>query len=111
MIVLDKKKDISVLQSFGATKDMIKRIFLLEGVIISIVGFVIGLIVSIIFYVLQKRVGIITVPDGFAISSYPMEMEAMDVIIIMITVLALGVIASLPAIYRASNISAYVRME
>lgn len=111
MIVLDKKKDISVLQSFGATKDMIKRIFLLEGVIISIVGFAIGLIVSIIFYVLQKRVGIITVPDGFAISSYPMEMEAMDVIIIMMTVLALGVIASLPAIYRASNISAYVRME
>lgn len=111
MIVLDKRKDISVLQSFGATKDMIRKIFLIEGVIISIVGFIIGLIVSIVFYILQKEVGIITVPDGAAITSYPMEMEIMDVIVIMVTVIALGVIASIPAIYRAHQVSAFVRME
>ncbi len=111
MIVLDKKKDISVLQSFGATKRMVKNIFLLEGVILSIVGFLIGLICSIIFYILQKTVGIITVPDGFAISAYPMEMEFFDVFVIMLTVLTLGVIASLPAAYRAIKVSAYVRME
>jgi len=111
MIVLDKKKDISVLQSIGATKRMVKNIFLIEGVIISIVGFVIGLFCSVIFYILQKKVGIITVPDGFAITSYPMEMEIFDVLVIMITVLTLGVIASLPAALRAGRISAFVRME
>ena len=111
MIVLDKKKDISVLQSFGATKRMVKNIFLIEGVILSIAGFLIGLICSIIFYVLQKTVGIITVPDGFAISAYPMEMEVYDVFIILITVLTLGIIASLPAAYRAAKVSAFVRME
>jgi len=51
------------------------------------------------------------VPDGFAINSYPMELEAFDVIVIMITVLTLGIIASLPAAYRAGKVSAYVRME
>lgn len=111
MIVLDKKKDISVLQSFGATKAMVKNIFLLEGVILSTAGFLIGLICSIIFYILQKTIGIITVPDGFAISAYPMEMEVLDVIIIMITVLTLGIIASLPAAFRATKVSAFVRME
>lgn len=111
MIVLDKKKDISVLQSFGATKSTVRNIFLIEGALISGLGFGIGLAFSLMFYLLQKNVGIITVPDGFSISSYPMEMELMDVAIIFITVMLLGIGASIPAALRARKISAYVRME
>ncbi len=111
MIVLEKRKDLSVLQSYGATKKMIKQIFLLEGAMISIVGFLVGLVFSVLFYLLQKNVGIITVPDGFSITNYPMEMHGFDVFIVMLTVLTLGIIASIPAAYRASQVSAYVRME
>ena len=111
MIVLDKKKDIAVLQSFGASKDMVRNIFLLEGLMISGLGFLIGLVVAGVFYVLQKTVGIITVPDGFTITNYPMEMELLDVIIILITVIVLGIVASVPAAFRARSVSAYVRME
>ncbi len=111
MIVLDKRKDLSVLQSFGATKKTIKRIFLIEGAMISGIGFFIGLVVSVVFYILQKNIGIITVPDGFSISSYPMEMHASDIFIILITVMTLGICASIPASRRAGRISGYVRME
>ena len=111
MIVLDKKKDISVLQSFGATKATVRNIFLVEGALISGLGFGIGLACSVLFYVLQKNIGIITVPDGFSISNYPMEMEIMDVGIIFFTVMLLGIGASIPAAMRAKKISAYVRME
>ena len=111
MIVLDKKKDISVMQSFGATKAMIKKIFLLEGWLISIIGFGIGLLVSIVFYILQKTIGIITIPDGYNISAYPMEMELGDITIVMITVFTLGIVASIPAAMRAGQVSAYVRTE
>lgn len=111
MIVLEKRKDLAVLQSFGATKNMIKNIFLIEGGLISGLGFSIGFIFSIGFYILQKTVGIITVPDGFSITNYPMEMEAMDVLVILVTVMALGIGASIPAAMRAKRVSAYVRIE
>ena len=111
MIVLDKRKDLSVLQSFGATKRAIRQIFLFEGVMISSLGFLIGLVFSGVFYFIHKKIGIITVPEGFDIVSYPMEMIFSDVAIVFLTVLFLGVIASLPAAYRASRVSAYVRME
>jgi lipoprotein-releasing system permease protein len=111
MIVLDKKKDLSVLQSFGADKTLIKRIFYLEGGLISIIGFIIGLFLAITFYLLQKNVGLITVPDGFAISNYPIEMKSLDVLIVMATVLILGILASIPAAGRAGRVSPYVRVE
>ena len=111
MIVLEKRKDISVLQSFGANKQMIKKIILYEGGFISLIGFGIGLLGAVVFYILQLNFGIIPVPDGFSISSYPMVMRSTDVLLVFITVIILGLIASLPATWRAHRISAYVRTE
>lgn len=111
MIVLEKKKDIAVLQSLGATKRMIRKIFLYEGCMISFLGFSIGFVFSLVFYILQKTVGIIMVPEGYTITSYPMSLELFDVLVIFSTVMLLGIIASLPAAKMASGVSAYVRME
>lgn len=111
MIVLEKKKDIAVLQSLGATKKMVRKIFLYEGCMISFLGFTIGFVFSLIFYVLQKTIGIIMVPEGYTISSYPMSLEFFDVSIIFLTVMFLGIVASIPAAKMASDVSAYVRME
>ncbi len=111
MIVLDKKKDIAVLQSFGASKLTIRKIFVLEGGLISGLGFVIGALLSLVVYALQKTIGIINVPDGFDITSYPMELKLADILIIFVTVMAMGFIASFPAAWRASRVTAYVRME
>jgi lipoprotein-releasing system permease protein len=111
MIVLDKKKDISILQAMGITKKRIKFLFLTEGGLISVLGFSIGLVFALLFYALQNSVGIIHVPDGFSITSYPMEMRWFDVVVVLVTVLLLGFLASIPAANRASRITAYVRAE
>ena len=111
MIVLEKRKDISVLQSIGATKKMIRKIILLEGGLISLIGFGLGFLAAALFYVLQLNFGIIPVPEGFSIASYPMVMRWTDVLVIFVTVLCLGFLASLPATWRANRVSAYVRTE
>jgi len=111
MIVLDKKRDISILQSMGTPKSMIKRIFLYEGGLISLIGFLIGFVFAIVFYILQKTVGIITVPEGYSITAYPMELEVWDVLLVFITVMILGLLASIPASWRASRVTTFVRVE
>ncbi len=111
MIVLEKKKDISVLQSFGGQKSFVKRIFYFEGLLISGFGFLIGFVGAGLFYFLQKQFDLISVPEGFAITSYPIEMRFFDVVIVLLTVLLLGYLASIPAAARASRVSAQVRYE
>ena len=111
MIVLEKKKDISVLQSFGGQKSFVKRIFYFEGLLISGFGFLIGFVGAALFYFLQKQFDLIGVPEGFAITSYPIEMRFFDVVIVLLTVLVLGYLASIPAAARASRVSAQVRYE
>ncbi len=111
MIVLDKQRDIAIMQSFGTPKITIKRIFVYIGGLISFGGFGMGFLFAIIFYILQKTVGIITVPDGYSITAYPMELEFGDVMLVFITVMVLGLLASLPASWRASRVTTYVRVE
>ena len=111
MIVLEKKKDISVLQSFGSQKSFVRRIFYFEGLLISVFGFLIGFFGAALFYVLQKQFDLIGVPEGFAIASYPIEMRFFDVVVVLLTVLVLGYLASIPAAARASRVSAQVRYE
>ena len=111
MIVLEKKKDISVLQSFGSQKSFVRRIFYYEGLLISVFGFLIGFFTAALLYVLQKQFDLIGVPEGFAIASYPIEMRFFDVVVVLLTVLVLGYLASIPAAARASRVSAQVRYE
>ncbi len=111
MIVLDKRKDISILKSMGATTSLVRGIFITEGLMISLLGSFIGLVAAFIFYLIQTHVGIITVPEGYSISSYPMEIELFDLSVIFLTVICLGLLASIPASIRAGQVTAYVRTE
>src|SRR5690606_27063448 len=57
MLVIDKLKDIAILNSLGAGKKLIKRIFLLEGMMITMAGCVSGLVIGFIFCLLQQKFG------------------------------------------------------
>lgn len=110
MIVLDKKKDISILKSMGATDKLVRNIFLNEGLLLSILGMVLGFLVAIILYVLQKVFGIIPSP-GFIEESYPVLMHFPDFIVVALTVLVVGGIASIAPALKAASIPAIVREE
>ncbi|MEM9549192.1 MAG: FtsX-like permease family protein [Bacteroidota bacterium] len=111
MIVLEKKKDISILRSMGLETHNIRNIFLMEGILITGVGLVIGTILALILYYLQKYYDLITIPDGFMISAYPIELKWTDFIIVTVTVFCIGWLASLLPSYRAGKVSAFVREE
>lgn len=111
MIVLEKQRDISTLKSMGATDGLIRRIFLLEGMLLTFLGMAIGLIIAIILYVIQKEYGIVTIPDGFLVDSYPIAMRAGDFIPITLTVMGIGLLASLLPARRAVQVPAFLREE
>ena len=111
MIVLDKRKDIAVLRSMGASKKMVASIFKAEGMLVSLIGIAAGTILAIGFYILQKEYSIIGISDGFMIDAYPISLRLLDVIIVMTTVFIIGYLASIAPSIRAKRVSPQIRAE
>lgn len=102
MLVIDKRKDIAILNSLGAPKKLINRIFLLEGLMISLFGCLGGLIIGTIFCLLQQHFGLISMGDGnLLISAYPIKIRLLDYLLVFITVFFISFIAS----YISSRLS------
>ncbi len=111
MIVLDKQKDISTLKSLGATDGLVRRIFLLEGLLLTLLGMGIGMVLAVILYFIQKYYGLITIPEGFLVNTYPIAMRPSDFIPVTVTVLGIGLLAALAPARRAVQVSAFLREE
>ncbi|MBK8485365.1 MAG: ABC transporter permease [Saprospiraceae bacterium] len=98
MIVLEKRMDISVLKSMGMTDLKAKQIFIQLGLLICWFGLLFGYVLAGLFYFLQKQYEIIGVPEDFMVDSYPIEMHFIDFLLVGITVMIIGLLASfLPA--------------
>ncbi|MBP1666539.1 MAG: hypothetical protein H6Q23_1399 [Bacteroidetes bacterium] len=91
MLIIEKERDIEILKSLGADRDLIRRIFIFEGWMISIIGAVIGLILGFIICWLQQTYGLVRLQsDSLLLTSYPVSMELKDFIIVPVTVLTIG---------------------
>jgi len=111
MIVLDKQKDISVLKSMGADDSTVRRIFLAEGLLLTFLGLGIGIVLAIVIYIIQKTWGIVTIPQGFLVDTYPIAMRLSDFVPIVLTVLGIGYLAALLPAKRAGRVPAFHREE
>lgn len=96
MLIIEKKKDMYTLRSLGASLPLIRRIFLIEGWLISIVGAISGLILGSALCYLQQQFGLVDLQGGqsFIISAYPVDMQFTDVIYVFLTVLFIGFFAA-----------------
>ncbi len=97
MLIIDKKKDIAILQSMGADPPLIKRIFMAEGLLISLSGAILGLLLGGFICWLQQQFGLVPLEGGsesFVISAYPIEMKATDFLYVFLTVFAIGLLAA-----------------
>jgi lipoprotein-releasing system permease protein len=82
MLSIDKKKDISILTSMGATPSLIRNVFLTEGALISFLGAAAGLVMGGVLCILQERVGLVGMGmDNAIVSNYPVEIRATDFLI------------------------------
>jgi lipoprotein-releasing system permease protein len=111
MIVLDKKRDISVLKSMGYSSSDVKKIIIYLGAFIGGIGLFLGILIALLLYFLQKNYDLISVPEGFLIDAYPIELKLSDFLLVSITVIGLAVLGSLIPAKRASRISTHVRQE
>ena len=90
--------NIGTLKSMGMRDSTVKRIFVLEGWMISLLGLAAGLVLGIGFSLLQQHFGFIKMPGNFVVQAYPVILSAKDVIITAASVAAVGwIIAKLPA--------------
>ena len=105
MLIIDKRSDIQTLSHLGANQQMIRRVFLFEGWMISTLGAVVGLVVGLIVCLLQEHLGILKLGSGteYVVSAYPVAVQATDILIVSIAVLALGFIAAWIPAKRIKN--------
>jgi lipoprotein-releasing system permease protein len=95
MLVMDKQKDIAILTSLGADKQLIQGIFFFEGMMISFIGCIAGMIVGLVFCVLQEQFGFVKFGDNMtAIDAYPVALKFTDFILVFLTVTGIAAIAS-----------------
>lgn len=111
MIVLEKKNDISILKSMGATDNTVRNIFLYEGFLLCLFGLTLGFVLSIGLYIVQKSFGIVSIPQGFVVSAYPISLRLPDLLAVASVVLTIGFFASVPAALRARKVPALIREE
>jgi len=97
MLIIDKKHDIAILQSMGADNRLIRRIFLFEGWMISIIGAIAGIIIGVLIAWLQIKFEFLKLPgaDGtYIMSAYPIQIQWTDLLAIFAVVASIGFILS-----------------
>lgn len=105
MMVMERVKDIAILMAMGATRKNIRRIFLLKGVVIGVIGNVLGVSFGFILCEVLKRYQFIELPDDvYYFTMLPVRMEGFDIFIIVIAAFAICFVASLYPARLASRL-------
>lgn len=95
MLVLEKRKDISVLQSLGADKALILKIFLSEGLLLAVIGAATGIILALIIAFLQMKYHLIKlVGNSFLIDYFPVKLVVSDFILVAFTAILIAFVAA-----------------
>lgn len=100
MMILDKKANLKTLFNLGTEIKSLRKIFLLQGTLLSIFGGIIGLVLGIIIVVVQQQFKLIMITETLA---YPVVFDVLNIVIVFVTIVSLGFIASLIASSRVGK--------
>lgn len=98
MLIIDKEDEIRILRNIGASDKMIRNIFACEGMLVSGIGAVSGIVIGVILCLLQERYGFITLgsdSSAYIVSSYPVELHWLDVLCAALAVFVIGIITTI----------------
>ena len=98
MLMVEKQQDATLLASMGANRYTIERIFILNGVLISLLGAVSGLVLGVIAALLQQKFGFISLgtSGSFIVDAYPVSIKIKDIILVLVTVLVVSFLSVRP---------------
>ncbi|MBL0330785.1 MAG: ABC transporter permease [Bacteroidetes bacterium] len=94
MLIIEKKKDITILSNMGADIQLIRKIFLVEGILITCIGAFLGLFFGILICWIQTEYSVISMSDNLVANAYPVTVKTLDILTILGAVLAIGFIAA-----------------
>jgi len=94
MLIIDKQKDIAILHNMGAEIKSVQKIFMYEGVLITVLGATIGLALGTIICLIQIKFKIVEMNGNFVVDSYPVSLQVSDYLSILTCVLVIGFLAS-----------------
>lgn len=104
MLVIEKRKDITILKAMGARQRLIRRIFLAEGLIIAGVGTLLGFGIGILVCVVQQQFGLIKLEGAsFLVDAYPVSMYWGDFVLVSVTIVVIGLAAGWYPAHRAAR--------
>ncbi|MDE7128981.1 MAG: FtsX-like permease family protein [Alistipes sp.] len=90
MLLTDKRRDIATLRALGAPWSMIRRIFIGEGVLMTVIGGAAGIAAGLALCWAQSRFDLVTIPGGSPVGSYPVSVVAADIAVVAAAVVAVG---------------------
>lgn len=105
MLIIDKERDIRMLYSMGMSLGSIRMTFTLEGWLVTLAGLAAGMVAGTLLCFLQQSFGFVKMPAGFAVSSYPVIMQAGDMIFSALAIAALGFVIAYGAARRINKIT------
>lgn len=106
LLVMEKQKDISILKAMGATNGDVSKVFVAEGVLWSMLGGGVGLLIGGLLCFGQQTFGWIKLGGSFIIDAYPVQLQLSDFVLILATVAVIGMLAAWFPSIRAARIQA-----
>ena len=104
MLVLEKNRDISVLQSMGSSRQLVQNIFLTEGLLLGFIGAAVGIMLALAICLLQLKFKIVKLQGGsFLIDYFPVKLVPGDFILVAGTVAIIALVASIVPAFKAAN--------
>lgn len=104
MLVLEKKKDISILQSMGSSRGLIQKIFLSEGLLLGFIGASSGILMAVIISLLQVKFKLIKLQGGsFLIDYFPIKLVATDFLLVGFSAAIIALLASIVPAFKAAR--------
>ena len=111
MLVIEKKRDIGILKAMGASKGFIKKIFLIEGILLSLIGAGFGMFIAVVMCLVQQHFKILSLGESFLIDAYPVSMRIGDFVLVFVTVGVIATLASIFPAYRAAEQSQLLKED
>ena len=97
MLIIEKSDDARTLSATGARDGLLKRIFVLEGWLVSLLGLGSGLVLGVVLALLQQGLGLVKMPGNFEMNAFPVVLQASDVLLTAASVALTGLLISLLA--------------
>ena len=100
MLIVDKKKNLHTLWSMGASEYLLRKIFIMVGILVTFIGGISGIVLGSILVLLQYYFNFLTFGGGMA---YPVELNISNILVVTFTIFTIGYIASRISVLRLSK--------